>query len=87
MGQFESLKQIFCKFVGQSDLKGQGHKFLEWSKTFIQRSSLKLKFLLINSCCIHKKSTKFLSFKANLTLKVKVRITSFQNCIRHLDDE
>ena len=33
MGQFKSLslKQIFCKFVGQSDLEGQGqgHKFLE----------------------------------------------------------
>ena len=29
IGQFKSLKQIFCKFVGQSDLEGQGqdHKF------------------------------------------------------------
>ena len=29
--QFKNLKQIFCKFVGQSDLQGQGqgHKFLE----------------------------------------------------------
>ena len=24
IGQFKSLKQIFCKFVGQTDLKGQG---------------------------------------------------------------
>ena len=31
IGQFKSLRQIFCKFVGQSDLEGQGlgHKFLE----------------------------------------------------------
>ena len=29
MGQFESLKQIFTKFVGQFDLEDQGHKFLE----------------------------------------------------------
>ena len=29
MGQFKSLKQISCKFKGQSELKGegQGHKF------------------------------------------------------------
>ena len=28
IGQFKSLKQIFCKFVGQSNLEGQcqGHK-------------------------------------------------------------
>ena len=24
MGQFKRLKQIFCKFAGQSDLEGQG---------------------------------------------------------------
>ena len=33
MSQFKSLKQIFSKFVGQFDLKGQGqgqgHMFLE----------------------------------------------------------
>ena len=29
MGQFKSLKQIFSKFVGQFDLEGKGHKFLE----------------------------------------------------------
>ena len=29
MGQFKSLKQIFCKFVGQSDIEGQGQEFLE----------------------------------------------------------
>ena len=28
MGQFKSLKQIFCKFVGQFDLDGQGQQFL-----------------------------------------------------------
>ena len=35
IGPFNSLKQIFCKFVGQSDLEGQGqgHK-LEESHTF-----------------------------------------------------
>ena len=36
MGQFKCLKQIFSTFVGQFDLEGQGqgHKFLEESKTF-----------------------------------------------------
>ena len=29
IGQFKSLKQIFCMLVDQSDLEGQGHKF--WS--------------------------------------------------------
>ena len=29
LGQFKSLKQIFCKFEGQFDLEGQGHKFLK----------------------------------------------------------
>ena len=29
----------------------------------------------------------FLSFKANLTLMVKVKVTSFQNHMRHLDDQ
>ena len=30
IGQFKSLKQIFCKSEGQSDIEGQGqgHKFL-----------------------------------------------------------
>ena len=30
---------------------------------------------------------KFLSLKANLTLKVKVKVTSFQTCLRCLDDQ
>ena len=30
--------------------------------------------------------TKFLSLKANLTLKVKVKVTSFQTYLRYLDD-
>ena len=34
IGQFKSLKQIFCKFEGQSDLGGQGQGFLEKTKTF-----------------------------------------------------
>ena len=33
IGQFKSLKQIFCKFEGQFDIEGQGqgqgHNFLE----------------------------------------------------------
>ena len=34
IGQFKSLKQIFCKFEGQFDLQGQGHdqKFLNSPK-------------------------------------------------------
>ena len=31
--------------------------------------------------------TKFLSLKANLTLKVKVKVTSFQTRLRYLDDQ
>ena len=30
--------------------------------------------------------TKYLSFKVNLTLKVKVKVTSFQKYLRYLDD-
>ena len=30
--------------------------------------------------------TKFLSLKSNLTLKVKVKVTSFQTYLRYLDD-
>ena len=31
--------------------------------------------------------TKFLSFKANMTLKFKVKVTSFQTHQRYLDDQ
>ena len=31
--------------------------------------------------------TKFSSFKTNLTLKVKVKVTSFQTYLRYLDDQ
>ena len=31
--------------------------------------------------------TKFSSFKVNLTLKIKVKVTNIQNCMRHLDDQ
>ena len=54
---------------GQFDLKGQGlgHKML----------NTQLKLESSKSCCIHKESDKILSFMANLTLKVKVKVTSF----------
>ena len=83
-------KLLHSQFEGQFDLEdqGQGHKFLEWSKTFrwsIHSSSLKVKFLQFKSCCIHKESHKCFSFKVNLTLKVKVKITSLQPYLRHLD--
>ena len=29
MGQFKSLKLMFCKFQGKFELEGQGHKFLK----------------------------------------------------------
>ena len=29
----------------------------------------------------------FGSFKANLTLKIKVKVTNFENLMRHLDDK
>ena len=31
--------------------------------------------------------TKFLSLKANLTLKINVKVTSFQTHLRYLDDQ
>ena len=34
-----------------------------------------------------RKYTKFLNLKANLTLKVKVKITSVQTHLRYLDDQ
>ena len=45
--------------------------------------------------CIHKKQvitftgnyTNILTFMTNLTLKVKVKVTSFQTCLRYLDDQ
>ena len=33
------------------------------------------------------KNYKFVRLKANLTLKVKVKVTSFQICLRYLDDQ
>ena len=32
-------------------------------------------------------NTKFVSFKTNLPLKVKVKVTSFQTHLRYLDDQ
>ena len=34
---------------------------------------------MVQCCCTHKELYKILSFKANLTLKVKVKVTSFQS--------
>ena len=41
------------------------------------------------SCRIHKESHKIVQcqVEANLTLKVKVNVTSFQTHLRHLDDQ
>ena len=44
-----------------------------------------LKFEASKTCCIHKESHKFSSFKGNLALKVKVKVTSFQTDLRQLN--
>ena len=76
---------MFSKFVGQFDLKGQcqGHKFLEQSK--MTNTQLKEKFPGSKVVAFTKNNTKLLSFRANLTLKVKVKVTSFQTRLKHLD--
>ena len=87
VGQFKSLKQTFCKFEGQFDLEGQGHKLLKLCKALrwsIHSLRLKVKFLrfkLLNLQGITQNL--FLTFKANFIIKVKV--TSFQTRLRHLD--
>ena len=50
IGQFKSLKQIFCKFQGQLDLEGQGpcHKFLKYARHLDdQYTVLKAKFITV----------------------------------------
>ena len=82
MGQFKNLKQIFCKFVGQSDFKAKV-KVTSFQNSprpsddqvqMINSYSSKVVAFTMNH-------TKFLGFKENLTLKVKV--TSFPNHTRH----
>ena len=84
MGQFKSLKLIFFKSVGQFDHEGQGqgHKFLEQSKTFrrsIHSSSLKVKFPKLKSCCIHKKSHKIFKFQGQFDLECQGQGHQFSN--------
>ena len=61
MGQFKSLKQIFCKFVGQSDLEGQGQKFFRIVQD-LKMTNTQLKFEVkisrVQKCCIRKESHK-----------------------------
>ena len=91
IGQFKSLEQIFCKFEVNFDLECRGHKFLEQSKTFrlsIHTLSLKVKFLMVQKLLYSQGITQnCLSLKANLTLKVMVKVTSFQTCQRPLCDQ
>ena len=74
IGQFKSLKQIFCKFEGQFDLEGQDLQIIEFEGKIHNGSKV---------VAFTRNYTKFLSFKPNLTLKVKV--TSFQTHPRYLD--
>ena len=87
IGQFKSLKQIFCKFEGQFDLEGQGQVFGIVQDLYMINALLKFegKIPWFKSCYIHKESHKVLSYKANLTLKVKIKVTSFQTHLRHLN--
>ena len=39
------------------------------------------------SCCIHKELHKIFKLKANLTFKVKVKVSCFQTRLRYLDDQ
>ena len=86
IGQFKSLKQIFCKFEGQIDLEGQGQQFLTIQDLKMINTQLRLKAEFPNGSkgiAFTKNYTKFFSFKANLTLKAKVKVTSFQTHLRH----
>ena len=93
IAKFKSLKQIFCRFEGQYDLEchGQSHKFLNYFKTFrlinIQLKSEGKIHYGSKVVALTRKCTKFLSFTANLTLKVKVNVTSFQTYLNYLDDQ
>ena len=87
MGQLKSLKQIFCKFEGQFDLEGQGqgHKFLKYCKTF--NAQLKFEGKIDYGSEVVAFTRNYTSFKANLTLKVKIKVTRFQTHLRYLDDQ
>ena len=78
-----------ANFEGQFYLEdqGQGRKFLKQCKNFrysIHRSSLNVKLITVQKL-LH--SERIIYYKANFTLKVKVKVevTSFQTCLRHLD--
>ena len=50
--------------------------------------SLSLKVEILNdSIFVSKIKHHFESLKTNLTLKIKVKVTNFQNRLRHLDDQ
>ena len=84
IGQFKSLKQIFCMFEGQFDLEGQdqGHKFFKYCMTFrrsIHSSSLKVKFPQFKSCCIHKEAHKIIKFRGQFDLESQGQGHQFSN--------
>ena len=81
MGQFKSSKQIFPKFVDQIDLE------VKVKDTSFKKSPRPLddQYTVPSSKVVAftRSHTKFLGFKANFTLKVKV--ISFQTHLKHLD--
>ena len=90
MGQFESLKQIFFKFEGQFYLEGsrsrsQDFRIVKDLWMINTQVKFKGKIAMVQTLLPSQGINKFLSFKANLTLNVKVKVTSFQTHPRHLD--
>ena len=91
MGQFKSLKLTFCKFKAQFELECQGHQFLKYNQKPLYDHYTQLRFEAeipngLKGVAFTRHYTKFLSFKANQTLKVKINVTSFQTHLRYLDD-
>ena len=90
MGQCKSLKQIFSKFVYHFDLEGQGYIFFRIIQDLYKMINTQLKFegkIPTVQKLLHSQEITpiFFSFKANLTLKVKVKVTTFQTRLRYLD--
>ena len=83
----KSKAKIFCKFKGQFDLEDQGHQIQDLKMI---NSQLKFEVKIPNgskAVAFKRIYIKFLSFKANLTLKIKVKVINIQTNPRHLDDQ
>ena len=83
MVNLKSSKLIFCNIKCQFELEGQGqyHQFLKITRDlYMINTHLKFEAKIPNGSKVvafTKNYTKFLSLKANLTLNVKLKVTSF----------